>query len=275
MSPLVGVGFELCRRTIDILGDLPPEELFFEQSPVEAGEFDEYKRLVLQIEKKKLHHLDARNQRKLLAVALRFTPGRHKMLALDRTLENLILEGRSLFKEMISEDDPGAFSFYSPAAYIDSQSILNNILLGKPKTNNPAAQDRINQNIIQSLIQEDLLEKITQIGMHFQVGSKGDRLSGGQRQKLAIARVLLKSPRMLILDEATSALDNRSQSRIQTLLETKWKGKSTLVAVVHRLDILRTFDRIGVMKSGKLYEIGTYQELMEKKGILYELVGNK
>jgi len=275
MRPLLGVGFELCLRTIDILGNLPPDELFFEQSPVAPEELDGYKRIVFQVEKKKLHHIDVRHQRDLLAVALRFTPGRHKMLALDRTLENLILEGRSLFKDMISRDDPGAFSFYSPTAYIYSQSILNNILFGKPKTNNPTAQDRINQNIIQLLIQEDLLEKIAQIGLHFHVGSKGDRLSGGQRQKLAIARVLMKSPRVLIMDEATSALDNRSQSRIQSLLETKWKGKSTLVAVVHRLDIIRTFDRIAVMKSGKLCEIGTYQELMEKKGILYELVGNK
>lgn len=103
----------------------------------------------------------------------------------------------------------------------------------------------------------------------------GDRLSGGQRQKLAIARVLLKQPRIMIMDEATSALDNKSQSRIQRLLETRWRGKRTVISVVHRLDSIQTFDKVAVMKDGKLVEIGTYTELIAKKGVLYELVFGK
>jgi ABC-type multidrug transport system fused ATPase/permease subunit len=73
------------------------------------------------------------------------------------------------------------------------------------------------------------------------------------------------------MDEATSALDNRSQARIQQLLETRWKGKSTVIAVVHRLDIVRNFDKVAVMKAGKIGEIGTYKELINRKGMLYEL----
>ena len=133
------------------------------------------------------------------------------------------------------------------------------------------AREKINQSIIHLLIEEDLLETIIEIGLKFQVGSKGDRLSGGQRQKLAIARVFLKTPTILIMDEATSALDNKSQTRIQNLIETRWKGKNTLISVVHRLDIIKNFDKIAVMKAGKIGEIGTYDELIEKKGMLYEL----
>jgi len=108
--------------------------------------------------------------------------------------------------------------------------------------------------------------------MHFQVGSTGDRLSGGQRQKLAIARVLIKQPAVIIMDEATSALDNKSQSRIQRLIETRWKKKRTVIAVIHRLDTISTFDKIAVMKTGKIVEWGTYSDLIDKKGILYELI---
>ena len=111
--------------------------------------------------------------------------------------------------------------------------------------------------------------------MQFQVGSKGARLSGGQRQKLAIARVFLKEPKILIMDEATSALDNKSQARIQNLLDSRWKGKSTVIAVVHRLDIIKTYDRVAVMKAGKIGEMGTYDELIGRKGMLYELVYGK
>ncbi|MGD9301059.1 MAG: ABC transporter permease, partial [Desulfobacterales bacterium] len=74
---------------------------------------------------------------------------------------------------------------------------------------------------------------------------------------------------------ATSALDNRSQARIQTVLNTHWKGKTTLIAVVHRLDIIQNFNKIGVLRSGKVEEMGSYDELMDKKGLLYELVGAK
>ncbi len=111
--------------------------------------------------------------------------------------------------------------------------------------------------------------------MHFQVGSMGDRLSGGQRQKLAIARALIKQPTLILMDEATSALDNKSQSRIQKMMETRWKGKRTVIAVVHRLDIIGTFDKVAVMKAGKLVEIGSYQELIDKRGLLHELIYGK
>jgi ABC-type bacteriocin/lantibiotic exporter with double-glycine peptidase domain len=136
------------------------------------------------------------------------------------------------------------------------------------KTTSSQIQDTINEQVVQLLIEEGILETVVEIGMQFQVGSKGDRLSGGQRQKLAIARAFLKKPPILVMDEATSALDNKSQTHIRTLLDTHWKGKATLIAVVHRLDIIKNFDKIGVMKSGKIEEMGSYEELMAKKNVI-------
>jgi ABC-type multidrug transport system fused ATPase/permease subunit len=273
--PLLTLGAELCRQTVDILGNLPPEKVFFEQSPIRAEELDEYKMLATRLAKTKLHHLSPDDRTGLLRLALRFIPGIHKMVGMPSILEELILEGRALFKENISRDDPGAVTFYQASEYIYSQTILDNIFFGKTKTVNPQAEEKIDQSIIQVLIEEDLLETIVEIGMEFQVGSKGDRLSGGQRQKLAIARVFLKAPRVLIMDEATSALDNKSQARIQSLLDTRWKGQSTLIAVVHRLDIIKSYDKIAVMKAGRIGEMGTYDDLIAKEGMLYELIYGK
>ena len=275
MRPLLTLGAELSRQTVDILGNLPPDEMFFEQSPIASYELDKYKKLTEGLKKKNLHQIASDEQNMLLELALRFTPGKHKMVGLPTMLESLILEGRALFRELISGDDPDAFSFYKSTEYIYSQTILNNIFFGTTKTDNPKAQDKINQSIVHLLIEEDLLETIVEIGMQFQVGAKGDRLSGGQRQKLAIARAFLKNPRILIMDEATSALDNKSQARIQNLLESRWKGKSTLIAVIHRLDIIKNYDKIAVMKAGKIVELGPYDELLAKKGMLYELLGGK
>ncbi|MBL0714024.1 MAG: ABC transporter ATP-binding protein/permease [Desulfosarcina sp.] len=270
--PLIELGADLARQTIDILGNLPPDKVFFEQSPIAPEELDIFKALADQTRRKKLHQLSGDDRAKLLELALRFTPGRHKMVSFPNLLERLILEGRDLFKKKITKDDPGAFSFYDNKEYIFSQTIQSNIFFGKTTTTNIKAQDKIVQSIIRLLIEEDLLETIVRIGMQFQVGSKGDRLSGGQRQKLAIARVFLKSPNLLIMDEATSALDNKSQGRIQNFLDTRLKGKATVIAVVHRLDIIKNFDQVAVMKAGKLIEIGTYNDLMAHKGVLYELV---
>jgi ABC-type multidrug transport system fused ATPase/permease subunit len=273
--PLLAIGAELCRETVDIVGNLPPDKVFFEQSPIAADELEEYKVLIARLDKMKLHQLSPADRTRLLKLALRFTPGIHKMAGLPNILEGLILEGRALFKEKISRDDSGAFTFYQASEYIYSQTILDNILFGKAKAFNPQGEEKIDQSIIQVLVEEDLLETIVEIGMDFQVGSKGDRLSGGQRQKLAIARVFLKAPQVLIMDEATSALDNKSQARIQSLLDTRWKGKSTLVAVVHRLDIVKDFDKIAVMKAGRIGEVGTYDELINREGMLYELIYGK
>jgi ABC-type multidrug transport system fused ATPase/permease subunit len=143
------------------------------------------------------------------------------------------------------------------------------------KTEHAHAQEEINQNIIRLLIEEDLLEAIAEIGMTYHLGSMGNSLSGGQKQKLAIARVLLKNPKIILMDEATSALDNKSQARIQNLIAHRWRGNKTVIAVVHRLDSIREFDKIGVMKAGKLMEFGTYDELIKQNGLLSELVFGK
>jgi len=76
------------------------------------------------------------------------------------------------------------------------------------------------------------------------------------------------------MDEATSALDNASQSRIQGLIE-KWKGRVTVISVIHRLDLLPSFDKVAVMKSGKIIESGKPDTLLAEQGVLYELVHGK
>ncbi len=275
MNPLLTLGASVAASTVDILGALPAESVFFEQSPISADHIDEYKELVRRMDVNRLHHLDSKDQKLLLRIALNFTPGKHKMVSLSPVLESMLLQGRVRFREKMQEDHPGAVNFYDRSEYIHSQSILDNILFGKAQGDAPQVQERINQSIIQLLIEEDLLETIVARGMEFQVGSKGDKLSGGQRQKLAIARVFLKNPKILLMDEATSALDNKSQSRVQNVLDTRLKGKTTVIAVVHRLDIIKTYDKVAVMKAGKIVECGPYEELMAKRGNLYELVHGK
>ncbi|OGR15537.1 MAG: ABC transporter ATP-binding protein [Desulfobacterales bacterium RIFOXYA12_FULL_46_15] len=269
--PLLTLGKEIAYQTVDILKNVAPDKLFFEQSPIKTEEFDKYEEVVRTIKNQNLHQLEKKQTLALLELALRFSPGKHRIALIPDFMVNLILEGRFMFKEKIRQYHDHAVAFFKNDQYIHSQTIFNNILFGIVKTANPADQEKINQYLIALLISEGFLEEMIEIGMNFNVGTKGNKLSGGQRQKLAIARTFLKSPRIMILDEATSALDNNSQKRIQNVLSRQWKGKSTLIAVVHRLDIVKDYDKIVFLKAGKIVEMGTYDELMAKKGYFYEL----
>ena len=102
------------------------------------------------------------------------------------------------------------------------------------------------------------------------VGERGQLLSGGQRQRVAIARALLKDPRILLLDEATSSLDSESEGLVQEALERLMRGRTTVI-IAHRLSTVQIADRIAVIESGKLVEMGPHAELIKTEGLYARL----
>lgn len=100
------------------------------------------------------------------------------------------------------------------------------------------------------------------------VGERGLKLSGGEKQRLAIARCLVKDPKIVVLDEATSALDSQTEMRIQQALNVL-SASRTVIAIAHRLSTVREFDQICVLDSGKILDQGTHDELLAKPGSKY------
>ena len=123
---------------------------------------------------------------------------------------------------------------------------------------------KINKSGLSNLIKEK--------GPDYRCGENGCNLSGGEKQRISIARALVKKSQLLLLDEATSALDNETSTAItNNLLEI---DNTTKIMITHRLDedILNKFDDIIVMKNGQIVEFGTYQDLMKNNGIFKSLV---
>ena len=147
-------------------------------------------------------------------------------------------------------------------------TIRQNILLGNPLASEEemitAATDANAHSFIDQLPE----------GYDTYVGEGGIQLSGGEKQRIAIARALIRSPKILLLDEATSALDTRSEKLVQNAMDRARKGRSTVV-VAHRLSTVQNADLILCIKEGRVVQAGSHENLMEEGGLYSELVATQ
>lgn len=149
------------------------------------------------------------------------------------------------------------FSYVSQSAYLFPVSVGENIAMGKPGADGEEIRRAAEAANAVGFIQE------LPAGYDTPAGERGTRLSGGQVQRISIARALLKDAPILLLDEATSALDVQAETEVQKALDRLAEGRTTLV-VAHRLSTIKNADYIVVMEHGKAAEIGTHEELMER-----------
>ena len=179
----------------------------------------------------------------------------------DPTRGQILIDGRDL-RSFSTQSLRQKMAIVSQETFIFNASVRYNIAYGLETVSD--------SQVWNAARQANALDFILEMPHQFEtmLGDRGVRLSGGQRQRLAIARALLRNPEILILDEATSALDSLSERLIQQSLEDISEGR-TVIAIAHRLSTIIRADKVVVLEQGQIVEQGTYQELLNLRGKLW------
>jgi len=292
-NDLIGLGLALARITLEMLQQTDTDESFFSNNPMEEEQLGKYGDIIFHLDNAVALTQDEKNH--LIILALRYIPEKHGHIRLQPEFEKKVLSARQYFLSEIKhvsnclcrhdildhlcnnhkvclDDTQHEFNTYCYSGYLYNHNIRTNILLGSVK--------KTFEDILQlkdlawdTFKHYGLMDEIIDLGLDFFVGSQGSHLSGGQKQKVAIARALLTDTPILIMDEATASLDNISQSLIQNFISTSFKEK-TIISIIHRLDLAKFYDLIVVMDNGAIIENGTYDDLMQKEGAFHQLYHN-
>jgi ATP-binding cassette subfamily B protein len=181
----------------------------------------------------------------------------------DVTQGSIKIDGKDIRQYSI-KSLRGSIGVVTQDSHMFHDSILNNLLYANPEASLTEIESACESARIWSFI-ESLPN-----GLDTVVGERGHRLSGGEKQRLAIARLLLKQPSLVILDEATAHLDSENEALVQAALKEALTGRTSIV-IAHRLSTIIHADQILVIDKGEIIERGTHEELVAKGGMYFDL----
>jgi putative ABC transport system ATP-binding protein len=259
------MGKQVAQTMLELFADLPPGHEFFEQfSFIESDDLPEFQ-AILGRAARGPDGTTAEDRQRLVSLPFKLIPARHRLGLIDEQMMGRILEARRIFAEGLPEDLRNTIAFFDAETYNPAATLQDNILFGKMSYGQAQAEAKVGRLIGEVVDELDLRETVVTAGLDFQAGNGGARLSPGQRQKLAIARALIRQPDVMILNEASANLDATSQNRVMenVLAERKEKG---VIWILNRVADAKHFSKIIVLKSGRVAETGTFEELSAANG---------
>ncbi|MDG4601886.1 MAG: ABC transporter transmembrane domain-containing protein [Defluviicoccus sp.] len=250
------MGYQVATIMVDLFEGLPPGHALFERfSFIDSTTLPELKALLPGVEAAGIEAAEPADVARLMALPFQLIPARHRLGIglLSEQMERHLLDARHAFAANLPAQYRSAIAFFQDDAFNTAATIQDNILFGKLVYGRQQSQREIGALIAEVIGALELRRPIIEVGLDFEVGISGGRLSASQRQRLALARALIKRPDILILDRATATLDHRSQATVQAALSGD-PARCGVVWVVDDADSAGTLNRIIRFESGSVIE---------------------
>ena len=272
VDDLITAGRSVAETMIEIFADLPPGHEFFEQySFISSDDLPDFRALLSRTDRRSHDEMTEEDRVALMSLPFKVIVAQHRLGIVTEELQQKILTARERFAADLPRELSDAIEFFDPDAYNAAAALQDNILFGKLAYGQAEGPSRVGALIAETLDDLHLRGSVMEAGLEFQVGVGGGRLSTVQRQKLALARALLKHPDLLIANEATSAMDPSVQDRIAESLLKSRDGKG-VIWIVNRAPMAAKFDRVVVFSEGRVAEQGQYSDLNRDGTAFHEML---
>ncbi len=262
------IGERVAKTMVEIFADLPPGHEFFERfSFISAEDLPEFQ-AILGRASRGLDALGEGDRNRLIALPFKLIPARHRLDLCDEGLQVRLLEARRAFAADLPDELAGEIAFFDPQRYNPGATIQDNILFGKIDYGQANAAQNVGKLIAEVLSEPELREVVMSAGLRSPTGPGGSRLSPVQRQKIGIARCLLKRPEILLINEAAAGFDARMQNTVVDRVLDESRGR-TVVWVLNNAAMASKFSHVLVMEAGRIVEQGSPAELANEEGGAY------
>jgi len=266
-ATLLEVGLETSRTLVEIFSDVPDGSPLFERfSFVDADQLPSLAQLSASTDASNLDSLDSDNQDLLISLALKLTVARHRLGLITEDIQEVVVSAQKRIKEALGDDNE-LIEFFDSTQISANLSIQDNILFGRAAYGQANAQEKLGK-LIETLIEElDLKDQVLDVGLDYKVGVGGARLSSEQRQKITLARALIKQPDILVVNEALTRFNSSFASMLKQNILERMAGR-TVVWVLGNNESRDGFDKLILLDKGKLIAQGSEEEIAPHLGVL-------
>ena len=275
---LFEVGKRIAATVVELFADLPADHPFFDRlSFVKPEELPNYKTMLARVGNRDFASSSEADRTMILSLAFGYVEPRHRLNLLDDEIRREIVATRHRITELVGNSHSSSVAIYDPDRFNVGSSLEANILFGRITHGLADAPALVRQAIRETLLDLDLRNTVIEAGLRFMVGPAGKRLTHGQRQKIALARGLLKQPDILVVNRGLGALSPRTQRSIMASLGKSFKDTDKthplgVFWVLATPTLVDMFDRVVVFHDGRITADGTPDTLLSSDQRLQRLV---
>lgn len=264
------MGREIAETMVELFADLPPGHPFFEQfSFIAAEDLPEFRVMVARIAGKGgAENVSADDRARLMALPFPYIEARHRLGLVSEEMQARLLKARAALAEALPD---GAVEVYDREKYNRAATIQDNILFGRLVYGQAQAAERIGALISEVLDKLQMRRTVVGVGLEFNVGNAGKRLTAAQRQKIGLVRALAKQPDLLVINDATAVLDGGAQARLMTSI-LKLRQGGAVIWVLSRPGLAQHFDKILALREGRVIAQGGFEELRKPGSAVADLL---